>query len=185
MEKICTTGTEAVCDVVHGGALLLVPGAALLSSLVGALLLVDGLLNGARNIDTLLLGDVATLLLELLVALLVDVAGLLALAAVLGVALLGDHSLLLGPLGDAALAFRGVGTQLVRHSLALAPLNSVKHSPGHLLTHLLGNLTAHRSLPLLLRRTVTLERDITESQDTKGNDGENLHDGVGDREMLG
>mgnify|MGYP001179195132 FL=1 len=47
------------------------------------------------------------------------------------------------------------------------------------------HLTAHRSLPLLLRRTVTLERDITESQDTKGNDGEDLHDGVDGREMLG
>merc|ERR1719331_927061 len=185
MEKICTTGTEAVCDVVHGGALLLIPGAALLPSLVGALLLVDGLLNGARNIDALLLGDVTALLLELLIALLVDVAGLLALAAVLGVALLGDHSLLLRPLGDATLALRGVSTHLVRHSLALATLDRIKHSPGHLLTHLLGNLAAHRRLPLLLRRAVTLERDITESQDTKGNDGENLHDGVDGREMLG
>merc|ERR1719331_1775629 len=136
MEKICTTGTEAVCDVVHGGALLLIPGAALLSSLVGALLLVDRLLHGARNIDALLLGDVTALLLELLIALLVDVAGLLALTAVLGVALLGEHSLLLRPLGDAALALRGLGTHLVRHSLALAPLDGVEHSPGHLLTHL-------------------------------------------------
>ena len=47
------------------------------------------------------------------------------------------------------------------------------------------HLTAHRSLPLLLRRAVTLEGEITESQDTKGNDGEDLHDDVDGREMLG
>ena len=40
-------------------------------------------------------------------------------------------------------------------------------------------LAAHRSLPLLLRRAISLERDITESQDTQGDDGEDLHGGCG------
>ena len=128
-------------DLLHdGGALLLVPGGALLPILVGALLLVDGLLNCAGNIDALELGDSPAFLLKLLTALLVNVAGLLTLAAVLGAALPGGHGLLLGPLGDAALALRGVRANLVRHGRALAPLHSLVHGPRNLLANLLGNL---------------------------------------------
>ena len=71
-----------------GGALLLVPGAALLIELIGAFLLMDGLLDSPGQVDALHFRDAVAFLLKLLLAFLLDVIGSLAILLVLEAALL-------------------------------------------------------------------------------------------------
>merc|ERR1719341_185847 len=156
-----------------GGALLLVPCATLLVELVGAFLLVDGLLDSPGQVDALHLRDAVAFLLELLLASLLDVIGSLAILLVLEDTLLTGDSFLDRLLRDLALTLLDIGTDGVSDIMALPPGDGVIHGPRHLLADLLGDLAAHwlrRSCPDH-GRGVSLEGDLEESQENRG--GEN------------
>merc|ERR1719237_537460 len=149
-----------------GGALLLVPGAALLVELIGALLLVDRLLDSSGKVNALHLGDTVTLLSELLAASLLNVVGSLAILLVLKIALLTGDSLLNRLLRDLTLPLLNICTDGVGDIMALSPGDSVIHSPGNLLTDLLGDLAAdwlRRSCPDH-GRGVSLEGDLNQGE---------------------
>ena len=80
------------------GALLLVPGAALLVELIGALLLVDSLLDSPWQVDALHLRNAVAFLLELLLAPFLDVSGSLTVLLILEAALLTGDGFLHRPL---------------------------------------------------------------------------------------
>ena len=102
-----------------------------------------GALNCPGHVDTFLVWDTVTFLLEHLVALLLHVIDGLALPPVLGPALLLGDGVLDRSLGDPTLPLIGIGAHCVGHLLALPLLNSLEGCPGHLGTHLLGHLAAH------------------------------------------
>merc|ERR1719489_114676 len=126
-----------------GGALLLVPGAALLVKLIGAFLLVDGLLDSPGQVDALHLGDAVAFLLELLLASLFDVVGSLAILLVLKTALLTRDSFLDRLLGDLTPALLDISTDGVSNIMTLPPGDGVIHGLGNLLADFLGDLAAH------------------------------------------
>ena len=154
--------------LLHGLALPLQLGAALLVGLGGALLLVDDLGDGPGHGGALQLGHGEALLLVLGVALLGDVIGSFAVLLEGEPALLPLHLLLHWSLGHLALPLLDIGADLVRNlgTLSLGHrvvLHWTRHlsavldwlllahlvryllsdSLGHLVTHLLGYLATH------------------------------------------
>ena len=155
-----------------GGALLLVPGVALLVELVGALLLVDDLLDGPGKIDALHLGNCVALLSELLATFLLDVVGCLAVLLVLEAALLARDSLLNRLLRDLALLFFDISTDSIGDIVTLPLGNCVIDRLRDLLTDLLGDLAAHGiSCP---GPGVSLEGDLNQRKKKAGGN-EGLH----------
>merc|ERR1719489_672448 len=169
-------GSSGALLLHDGGALLLVPGAAPLVKLIGAFLLMDGLLDSPGQVDTLHLRDAVAFLLELLLASLLDVIGSLAILLVLEAALLTGDSFLDRLLGDLTLALLAVSADGVGDIMALPPGDGVVHGLGNLLADLLRDLAAHwlRGNCPDHGRGVSLEGDLEESQKKGG--GENcLH----------
>merc|ERR1740128_638464 len=153
-----------------GGALLLVPGAALLVELGGAFLFVDGLLDSPGKVDTLHLRDRVAFLLELLLTSLLNVISSLAILLVLEAALLAGDSLLDGLLGDQTLSLLDISTHSVGDIMALPPGHGVVNRLRHLLTDLLGDLSAHwlRGSSPDHGRGVTLEGDLCQREKKAG-----------------
>ena len=145
----------------------LLPGVALLVELGGALLLVNGLLDSPGDADALHLGDVVAFFLILLLAPFLDVIGSLAVLAVLEAALLTGDGLLHRPLGDLALTLLDFSADGVGDVMALPSSDGVVNGLGHLLTDLLRDLTADG-------RSITLERDLSQGQEKRGDD-DDLH----------
>ena len=158
-----------------GGALLLVPGAALLVKLIGAFLLMDGLLDSPGQVDALHFRDAVAFFFKLLLTSLFDVIGSLTILPILEAALLTRDRFLNRLLGDLTLALLDISTDGVGDIMALPPGDGVVHSLGNLLADLFGNLAAHwlGSLPDH-RRGVTLEGDLNQGEKKAGGN-ETLH----------